>query len=106
MSFNIDEIKKNEKIGDQQFIYDHIRQWNVDILDEILQRLKQISYMKNNEQIKYVVTVLIGKKKKEIDFGLHTALSCLWNGTTDGCLTVKWENKSVFSIISVFGLTL
>jgi dynein light chain Tctex-type 1 len=51
------------------------------------------------------VTVLIGEKKKEIDVGLHTALSCLWNGTTDGCLTVKWENKSVFSIISVFGLT-
>ena len=45
--------------------------------------------MNNNEQIKYVVTVLIGEKKKQIDFGLHTALSCLWNGTTDGCLTFK-----------------
>ena len=111
MSFNINEIKTiikqviHEKIGEQEFLYEHLRQWNIEILTEILYRLKQISYMKNNQQMKYVVTVLIGEKKKQLDFGLHTALACLWNGTTDGCLTVKWENKSVFSITSVFGLT-
>ncbi len=49
--------------------------------------------------MKYIVTVLIGEK-----IGLHTALSCLWDGTTDGCVTVKWENKNIFSIINVFGL--
>jgi dynein light chain Tctex-type 1 len=49
--------------------------------------------------MKYIVTVLIGEK-----IGLHTAVACLWDGTTDGCVTVKWENKKIFSIITVFGL--
>jgi dynein light chain Tctex-type 1 len=109
MSFNIDEIKKiikqvlHEKIGEKEFLYESIRQWNIEILTEILDRLKRIHY---NQQIKYIVTVVIGEKSKEINFGLHTALSCLWDGTTDGCVTVKWENQYVFSIISVFGLTI
>ena len=57
MSFNIDEIKTiikqivHEKIGAQEFVYDSIRQWNIEILNEILQRLKEISYMKNNQEI-------------------------------------------------------
>jgi dynein light chain Tctex-type 1 len=107
MSFNIDEIKTlikqvlHEKIGEKEYT----RQWNIDILTEILNRLKQISYRYNNQQIKYIVTVLIGEKNQEMNFGLHTSLSCLWDGTTDGCVTVKWENQYVFSIISVFGLT-
>jgi dynein light chain Tctex-type 1 len=110
MSFNLDEIKLiikeilHEKIGEREFLYDHVRQWNIDILTEILHRLKQIQEKYNHQQMKYVVTVLIGEKTKEINFGLHTALSCLWDGTTDGCVTVKWENKNIFSIISIFGL--
>ncbi|CAF1091915.1 unnamed protein product [Rotaria sp. Silwood1] len=111
MSFMIDEIKiiikqvLHEKIGEKEFIYEYVRQWNIDILTEILSRLKKIQYKNTNQQMKYVVTVLIGEKTKEIKFGLHTALSCLWDGTTDGCVTVKWENKYIFSIINVFGLT-
>jgi dynein light chain Tctex-type 1 len=105
MSFHIDEIKSivkevlHETIGEQEFLSEHICQWNNEILTEILNRLKQIQYKNNQQQMKYIVTVLIGEK-----IGLHTALSCLWDGTTDGCVTVKWENQKIFSIISVFGL--
>jgi dynein light chain Tctex-type 1 len=105
MSFNIDEIKRiikevlHEKLDEKEFLYEHVHQWNIDILTDILYRLEQIQYKNNHRQMKYVVTVLIGEK-----MGLHTALSCLWDGTTDGCVTVKWENKNIFSIISVFGL--
>jgi len=105
MSFNVSEIKTiikqvlHDRIGEKEFSYENIRQWNIDILTDILNRLKQIQYKNNHQQMKYVVTVLIGEK-----IGLHTALSCLWDGTTDGCVTVKWENKNIFSIITVFGL--
>ena len=109
MSFNIDEIKSlikevlHEKLGEKELQYEQIRQWNIDILTEILNRLTRIQYKtsSSHEQMKYVVTVLIGEK-----LGLHTALSCLWDGTTDGCVTVKWENKNLFSIITVFGLAI
>ncbi|CAF0794406.1 unnamed protein product [Adineta steineri] len=113
MSFNLDEIKLiikqilHDKIGEKVFLYDHLHQWNVDILTEILYQLKQIQNKRiNNQQMKYVVTVLIGEKANERNFGLHTSLSCLWDGRTDACVTVKWENKNIFSIISVFGLTI
>jgi hypothetical protein len=36
--------------------------------------------------------------------GLHTAASCWWDATTDGSRTVRWENKSMYCICTVFGL--
>ena len=111
MSFDINEIKRitkevlHETIGEKVFLTEQVRQWNIDILTEILHRLQQIQEKFSDQQMKFIVTVLIGEKSKENNFGLHTALSCIWNGTTDGCVTVKWENQNIFSVISVFGLT-
>lgn len=105
MSFHLEEIKSlikqvlHDKLGEKDFRSEHIHQWNAEILNEILTRLQIIAYERTSPQMKYVVTVLIGEK-----LGLHTALACLWDGTTDGCVTVKWENKKIFSIITVFGL--
>ena len=36
--------------------------------------------------------------------GLHTAASCWWDATTDGSRTVRWENKTMYCICTVFGL--
>lgn len=38
--------------------------------------------------------------------GLHTASSCYWDNVTDGSCTVRWENKTMYCIVSVFGLAL
>ena len=38
--------------------------------------------------------------------GLHTASSCFWDNATDGCCTVRWENKTLYCIVSVFGLAI
>lgn len=38
--------------------------------------------------------------------GLHTAASCWWDSTTDGSRTVRWENKSMLAITTVFGLAM
>lgn len=105
MSFHLEEIKSivkqvlQDKLGDKDFHLEYLRKYNDEILTEILNRLQTITYEKHSIQMKYVVTVLIGEK-----LGLHTALACLWDGTNDGCVTVKWENKKIFSIITVFGL--
>ena len=57
--------------------------------------------------------------------GLHTASSCYWDNATDGysyssiqvqlllslfhCLagscTIRWENKTMYCVVSVFGLS-
>jgi len=36
--------------------------------------------------------------------GLHTATSCFSDNTTDGSATLRWENKTMFCIVTVFGL--
>jgi hypothetical protein len=38
--------------------------------------------------------------------GLNTASACLWDRQTDGSCTVKWENNTIFCIVSVFGLAI
>uniref|UniRef100_A0A8C1Q641 Dynein, light chain, Tctex-type 1 n=1 Tax=Cyprinus carpio TaxID=7962 RepID=A0A8C1Q641_CYPCA len=38
--------------------------------------------------------------------GLQSASSCFWDNTTDGSCTVRWENKHLYCIVSVFGLAI
>ena len=38
--------------------------------------------------------------------GLHTAISCYWDTSTDGSCTIKWENKTMYCIVTVFGLAI
>lgn len=109
MSFDIDQIKTMVKrvihqiIGDQMFFSDRLKYWHQEILNELIEKFKQIE---TKTTMKYVVTLLIGEKNDSMQMGLHTALACLWDGTTDGCLTVKWENRTVFTIATVFALSL
>jgi dynein light chain Tctex-type 1 len=36
--------------------------------------------------------------------GLHAASSCFWDNAVDLSKTVKWENKTMYCICTVFGL--
>lgn len=107
MSFDIDQIKflikdvLYNKFDGKQFEYEQIRQWNDEILNEIINRLTHIQSKQIHQQTKYIVTSIVGEK-----IGLHTGLSCFWDGTTDGCVTVKWENQNLFLIITIFGLAI
>lgn len=38
--------------------------------------------------------------------GFHAASSCYWDNMTDGSCTVRWENKTMYVIVSVFGLAI
>lgn len=51
----------------------------------------------------YLVTCVIMQKNGA---GLHTASSCFWDNTTDGSCTIRWENKSMYAIVTVFGLAI
>ncbi|CAF0764872.1 unnamed protein product [Didymodactylos carnosus] len=102
--FKIDEITfivkdvVRRRIGDREFAQEKVKNWNSDILTGIIKELQ-----KQNKQLKYVVTILIAEKTGA---GLHTAMSTLWDGQSDGCATIRWENKSMFSVITVFGLAM
>ena len=66
-------------------------------IESTLKKLKDL-----NKPFKYVVTAVIMQKNGA---GLHTATSCFWDNTTDGSATLRWENKSMYCIVTVFGLS-
>lgn len=82
----------------QQYDADMVPQWTNECLESCIRRLTTLS-----KPFKYIVTCLILQKTGA---GLHTAASCFWDSSTDGSRTVRWENKSMYCICSVFGLAL
>ena len=56
-----------------------------------------------NKPFKYIVTCVIMQKNGA---GLHTSSSCYWDNSTDGSRTVRWENKSMYCIATVFGVAI
>jgi dynein light chain Tctex-type 1 len=41
---------------------------------------------------------------QRVGAGLHLASSCYWDASTDGSATFRWENKSMYCVVSVFAL--
>jgi len=75
-----------------------VSQWSSNIVEQSLKRLTALG-----KPFKYVVSVVILQKTGA---GLHTASSCYWDNATDGSCTVRWENKTMYVISSVFGLAI
>lgn len=82
----------------QQYEPDKVNQWSNDCMEGCMKRLTAL-----NKPYKYVCTCIILQKTGA---GLHTAASCFWDNATDGSRTVRWENKTMYCICSVFGLAL
>ncbi|KAJ1532217.1 hypothetical protein ONE63_000837 [Megalurothrips usitatus] len=102
--FVVDEVSTIIKeavestIGGNAYAHTKVNQWTSSIVETILGTLT-----KQQKPFKYIVTCTIMQKNGA---GLHTASSCFWDNTTDGSCTVRWENKSMYCIVSVFGLAI
>ncbi|KAL0969570.1 hypothetical protein UPYG_G00229230 [Umbra pygmaea] len=83
-------------IGSSAYIQNRINQWTSSVVETSLNQLSKL-----NKPFKYIVTCIILQKNGA---GLHTASSCFWDSTMDGSCTVRWENKSMYCIVTVFGL--
>jgi len=102
--FSVEEVSKMVKscietrLGGQGTSYSHssVSHWTAGIVEDVL---KQLSIM--NDNYKYVATCVIMERNGT---GLHTASSCYWDNHTDGSCSVRWENKSMYCIVSVFAL--
>lgn len=75
---------------------DRLAQWVSEICETSLKRLTGLG-----KPFKYCVTCVIMQKNGA---GLHTASSCYWDNGTDGSRTIRWENKTMYCIATVFGL--
>eukprot|EP00742_Colponemidia_sp_Colp-10_P007927 GILJ01008553.1.p1 GENE.GILJ01008553.1~~GILJ01008553.1.p1 ORF type:complete len:112 (-),score=5.91 GILJ01008553.1:55-390(-) len=75
-----------------------VQGWTTAVSDGILAELQNV-----DRTFKYVVSCVIMQKTGA---GLHSSTTCLWDKNTDGSCTVRWENKSMHCIVTVFGLGL
>uniref|UniRef100_A0A7S2JTZ8 Dynein light chain n=1 Tax=Haptolina brevifila TaxID=156173 RepID=A0A7S2JTZ8_9EUKA len=84
----------------QNATYSHskVPNWTSMCIESTLKKLKDL-----NKPFKYVVTAVIMQKNGA---GLHTATSCFWDNTTDGSATLRWESKSMYCLVTVFGMSI
>jgi len=103
-AFVVDEVSNIIKesiegaIGGNAYQHNKVNQWTSNVVEQCLNQLTKLG-----KPFKYIVTCVIMQKNGA---GLHTASSCYWDNTTDGSCTVRWENKTMYCIVSVFGLAI
>ncbi|CAD7936468.1 unnamed protein product [Amoebophrya sp. A120] len=75
-----------------------VQTWIEKINTEILDKLQQMC-----QSFKFIVSTNVVQKNGA---GIHVSSTCFWEQATDGNLTFRWENKTMYVIIQVFGLAL
>ncbi|XP_007892070.1 dynein light chain Tctex-type 1 [Callorhinchus milii] len=102
--FVVDEVSAIIKesietaIGGNSYQPSRVNHWTSTVVEMCLSQLTKL-----NKPFKYIVTSAIMQKNGA---GLHTASSCFWDNNGDGSCTVRWENKTMYCLVSVFGLTI
>ncbi|KAL4091608.1 hypothetical protein QTP88_026267 [Uroleucon formosanum] len=102
--FVVDEVSDTIKdsiehsIGSQLYQQNMVNKWTDSVVENCLTKLCKLA-----KPFKYMVMCSIMQKNGA---GLHAASSCYWDNLTDGKCTVRWENKTMNVIVSVFGLAI
>ncbi|CAO3685845.1 unnamed protein product [Umbelopsis vinacea] len=84
-------------ITDTAYSHTKVPEWNSTIVDNCLKRLKDM-----NKNFKYVVTCVIMQKNGA---GFYAGSSVYWDNSHDGSANYRFENKSLYAIVNVFGLS-
>ncbi|KAJ8252748.1 hypothetical protein GJAV_G00205130 [Gymnothorax javanicus] len=102
VSFSPDEASNLVKeciesiIGGLDYNQGKVGQWTASIVEQSLTHL-----VKQGKPFKYIVSCAVMQKSGA---GLHTACSCYWDTSTDGSCTVRWENRTMYCVVSVFAV--
>ena len=85
-------------LGQCAYQHNKVPQWTQTVIEGCMKRLKEL-----NKPFKYIVTAVVMQKTGA---GLHMASSCFWDNTCDESATLRWENKTMYCITTVFGLAI
>ncbi|XP_076724803.1 dynein light chain Tctex-type 1-like isoform X1 [Callospermophilus lateralis] len=85
-------------IGNNTYQHSQVNQWTTNVVEQTLSQLTKLG-----KPLKYIVTCVIMQKNGA---GLCTASSCFWVSSTDGSCTAQWENKTLYCMVSTFGLSI
>ncbi|CAH0476321.1 unnamed protein product [Peronospora belbahrii] len=102
-----DEVKRislkiPEKIlGGQTYHASEVHQWTTDISTQCLKELKDVA--NGSAGFKYIVHCTILQKRNA---GYHTNSSCFWDAERDGSVSIRWENATMTSVLTVYCVSL
>uniref|UniRef100_A0A1A8CRJ3 Dynein light chain Tctex-type 1 n=1 Tax=Nothobranchius kadleci TaxID=1051664 RepID=A0A1A8CRJ3_NOTKA len=102
--FNPDETSSLVKeciegiIGGADYNHSKVNQWAARVVEHSLSHLA-----KQGRPFKYIVNCVIMQKTGA---GLHAASSCYWDTATDGSCTVRWENRTMHCMVTVFAVAI
>ncbi|XP_061595267.1 dynein light chain Tctex-type 1 [Cololabis saira] len=85
-------------IGGNAYEFNRVNQWTTSVMEQSLSQLSKLG-----KPFKYIVNCTIMQKSGA---GLQTGSSCFWDNSADGTCTVRWENKTMYCIVTVFGLAI
>lgn len=85
-------------LNDTVYIPAKVNDWSNNIIAAALKGLQSL-----NQPYKYVLTVMIMQKNGA---GLISTASTYWDSSKDGLCKVTWENNTMHSIVTVFGLSM
>jgi dynein light chain Tctex-type 1/3 len=93
---NIIEQSLDTHLGTNVYSAKKVHDWTTLIVESVLKGLQA-----SNKPFKYVVTAVIMQKTGA---GLHTASTCFWDTQTDASCSVRWDNKTMHAICTVYAL--
>ncbi|TDG96091.1 hypothetical protein EPR50_G00235900 [Perca flavescens] len=85
-------------VGGDDYSVNQVNKWTASIVERCLTQL-----VKQGKPYKYIVTCAVMQKTGA---GLHTANSCYWDTAVDGSCTVRWENRTMYCVVSVFAVAI
>ncbi|XP_035533291.1 dynein light chain Tctex-type 1-like [Morone saxatilis] len=85
-------------VGGDDYSQSQVNKWTASIVERCLTQL-----VKQGKPYKYIVTCAVMQKTGA---GLHTANSCYWDTAMDGSCTVRWENRTMYCVVSVFAVAI
>uniref|UniRef100_A0A7S1GEF6 Dynein light chain n=1 Tax=Bicosoecida sp. CB-2014 TaxID=1486930 RepID=A0A7S1GEF6_9STRA len=86
-------------LGGKSYRGSKVADWANAVSEAAIKDLRGLS-----EDFKYIVTCCI--KQNTAGGGLRSASAAFWDGSTDGSATVRWNNKSMVAVVTVFATLL
>lgn len=85
-------------IGSTSYNHSKVTQLTDQVIDEVLKKL-----VAQKKPYKYLVSCTLMQKTGA---GLHTGCSAYWDTTTDRVAVVRWENRSMYCVMTIFGVSI
>ncbi|EET02629.1 Dynein light chain [Giardia duodenalis] len=85
-------------LGQVTYQQNKMTQLTESVIDEVLKRLVALK-----KPYKYLVSCVLMQK---MGAGLHSSAAEMWDITTDGYAHVRWDNKTMFCFLTVFGVSI